>query len=98
MGIYDFGTRMSQLRERKNLTQKQAAHLIGVSRTMILEYEAGSKMPKVETLKRIAEIYGTSADYILGIDNRKCIYLDGLSDVQQDIIIDFIDKLVPEMK
>jgi len=89
---------MNKLRERKNLTQKQAAHLIGVSRTTILNYEAGSKMPKVETLKKIAEVYGTSADYILGIDNRKCIYLDGFSEVQQGIIIDFIDKLMPEMK
>ena len=98
MEIYDFGLRLKELRERKNLTQKEAAHLLKVSRTSIIGYEQNTKNPKLETLRNLAEIYNSSVDYILGIDKRKCLYLDGLSDVQQEIIIDFISKIKLEMK
>jgi len=53
---------------------------------------------KLSTLKRIAQICDTSVGCILGVDNRKCVYLNGLSEDQQKIIIDFIDKIKPEMK
>ena len=72
--------------------------MLKVSRTSIIGYEQNTKNPKSATLKRLAEIYDSSVDYILGIDNRKCLYLDGLSDNQQDIIIDFISKIKSEMK
>ena len=41
MEINDFGSRMKELRESKGLTQKEAAYLLGVSRTSVLGYELG---------------------------------------------------------
>ena len=98
MQVFEFGARVKELREGKNLTQKEAAHLIGVSRTSIIGYETGEKSPKLSTLVRMARVYNSSVDYILGVDTRKCIYLDGFSENQQDIIIEFIGKLESEMK
>ena len=96
--IFDFGPRLKELRENKNLTQKEVAHLVGVSRTSINNYESGDQNPMLDTLVRMVKVYGTSTDYILGLDNRKCIYLDGFTEKQQEIIIDFIDKIGQEMK
>lgn len=93
-----FGARLKELRERKNLTQKEVAHMLKVSRTSIVGYEQNDKIPKLEKLKRLAQIYGTSVDYMLGFDNRKCFYLDGLSEKQQEIIIDFIENIKLELK
>jgi len=96
--VFDFGIRLKKLRENRGLTQKEAAHLIGVSRTSVIGYETGEKTPKLSTLVRIAKVYRSSVDYILGIDDRKCLYLDEFSENQQMIIIDFVSKLENELK
>ncbi len=42
------------IREKKNISQKQLAEIIGSSQPTVAAYEAGQKTPKLETLARIA--------------------------------------------
>ena len=44
-------------RANKNLTQKQAADLIGVRVETLSNYEKGKTFPDVPTIKKIEEVY-----------------------------------------
>ena len=94
----DFGLRLKELREGKNLSQADVARIIEISRTTISGYEQNIKTPKIETLKKLALLYNSSVDYILGIETRKNFYLDDFTPEQQDIVLDFLEKIKPQMK
>lgn len=64
-----FAARFKYLRENvKNWTQEQAADAIGVSRPTIAGYESEekSRVPREETLNKIADVFEVSIDYLLG--------------------------------
>ena len=46
------------LRESKNLTQKEAAALIGISVETLVNYEKGLSFPNVPIIQRIENVYG----------------------------------------
>ena len=50
------------------MTQAQVAKLLGTSQTMYARYERGANELPIHHLIRLCEIYGVSADYILGLD------------------------------
>jgi len=63
----DFKTNIKKIRIQRKLTQKQMAELIGVAERHYQYYEAGAKEPNMTTLKRVVEVLGVSADYLIGI-------------------------------
>ena len=60
-------TRIRDLREDKDLTQKQIGQLLNMSQTGYNQYEIGKNDIPTNVLIKLAEFYNTSADYILGI-------------------------------
>lgn len=65
--------RLKDLREDKDLYQKDIANLLGTTQQQYSRYETGSDMP-YELLIKIALFYNTSTDYILGLTNEKKPY------------------------
>ena len=57
--------RLRELRLKKNLTQKELADILDVDRTAIAKYETGASGAKSEVLKKIADYFGVSVDYLL---------------------------------
>lgn len=49
---------LKEIRERRGLTQIEAAPLIGVSVDTLGNYERGKSYPDIPTLRKIEEIYG----------------------------------------
>jgi transcriptional regulator with XRE-family HTH domain len=84
--IFDFGYRLRELRENKNMTQTQVATRLNLSKTTISGYENNIKTPSLDVLIRLSILYGVSADYILGLENRKMLLIDGLSPSQEGIM------------
>lgn len=84
--IFDFGYRLRELRENKNLTQTQVARRLNLSKTTISGYENNIKTPSLEVLVKLSILYGVSADYILGLENRKMITVDGLTLKQEELV------------
>lgn len=60
--------RLSQLREEAKITRQKAADDLGVTRAALEFYEKGKRTPDVGMIARLAEYYGVSADYLLGMD------------------------------
>lgn len=84
--VYDFGYRLSKLRKQKGLTQTQVAHRLNVSKALISGYENNIKTPSFDMLIQLSKFYGVTADYLLGLENRKMICIDGINDRQEEIL------------
>lgn len=59
------GKRLRQLRKTKKLTQKQVAERVGVTRTVLSQYENDHTAPSLEVLVKLANQFGVSTDYLL---------------------------------
>ncbi|NCE66198.1 XRE family transcriptional regulator [Pseudoflavonifractor sp. 524-17] len=93
MEVYDFGLRLRELREAKKLSQTEVAVRLNVVPSTISGYESNTITPSLEQFTRLAILYNTSLDYMMGLDNRTCFYLDGLSKEQQQAILDIVNRL-----
>lgn len=62
--------RIRNLREDKDLTQKQVADYLSMSRTGYNQYETGKNDIPTRILIDLAKFYGTSVDYLLGITDK----------------------------
>ena len=58
--------RIRDLREDRDLTQKQVAQMLGMSQTGYSKYETGENDIPTLILIKLADFYGTSTDYLLG--------------------------------
>lgn len=55
-----------ELRLKKGLSQTELAEVCGVHQTAVSQWEKGRTTPDAESLRRLAEALGVSADQILG--------------------------------
>ena len=67
-------TRIRDLREDKDLTQVQVAKYLGMSQTGYSKYETGENDLPTTVLIKLARLYNTSVDYLLGETNNKTRY------------------------
>ena len=57
---------LKELRKDRKLTQKDMAALMGISQATYCDYENGVRRMPLSMLCFLADILGTSTDYILG--------------------------------
>lgn len=60
---------LKELRNDKNLTQKELSEKLGLSKNTVCEYEKGRAEPSIETLIELSKIFGVSVDYLVGIED-----------------------------
>lgn len=70
------GKRIGELRKKRGLTQRQLADKLQVSHGRISLYETGDRSPDPEMLKKLADFFGCSVDYLLGRTNDPNINID----------------------
>ncbi len=64
--MLNIGERITQLRKQFNLSQEELAKKIGVSRTIIGNYERNTNTPSIEVLIKIAKTFNVTVDYLIG--------------------------------
>lgn len=62
-----FAERLKKLRKENNLTQLELAEKLGVAKSTIAGYEKAFRKPKMKALNELAELFNTSADYLIGL-------------------------------
>lgn len=62
-----FKHRIIEARKENNLSQRQVAEKLKISKSTIASYETGRTEPDLETLGKIAKLYCHSVDYFLGL-------------------------------
>jgi len=68
--------RIRDLREDKDLTQKQIAKYLNCSQQVYSNYELGQRDIPTQTLLALAKLHKTSVDYILENTNNPVPYQD----------------------
>lgn len=92
--VFDFGIRIKELRQSQQLTQAQVAAKIGTTKNTIYRYEANLQEPPLSVLRKMALIYGTSLDYIAGLNNNISIELRNMSQEKEEILRAFIKHFI----
>lgn len=65
MKMREFGVRLTQLRERLQLSITELAGLIGVDYMQISRYEKGQGLPSLDTAVRLAQVLKVSLDQLV---------------------------------
>lgn len=58
--------RLKDLREDKDLYQKEIASLLNTTQQVYSEYELGIRLMPIDKINILADFYKTSIDYIVG--------------------------------
>jgi transcriptional regulator with XRE-family HTH domain len=61
--------RLKDLREDKDLTQKEVASFLGIDQRVYSNYETGKREIPTHFILALSTFYNTSTDYILGKTN-----------------------------
>ena len=64
-----FALRLRESRQEKGLSMKQLAKELDTTDAAISNWENEINEPKISYLKAIAQYFGVSADYLLGIED-----------------------------
>ncbi len=64
-----FPERLRELRIEKNMSRKDLADLLYVNLRTISYWELGQRECNLEQLVNIAQIFGVSTDYLLGLED-----------------------------
>ena len=57
---------LKKIRKQYKLTQEDVAKFLGISRSGYTYYETGKSLPSIDVLKKLAAMYDTSIDNVVG--------------------------------
>ncbi len=60
------GYRLRELRKDNKMSQSDLGRLLGVSKVSVSGYESGARIPSLEILHKMLDIFCVSADYLMG--------------------------------
>ena len=61
-----FASRLRGLRSEDDMSQRELADALGLTRASVVNYESGESMPNLAVAVQIADIFGVSLDYLVG--------------------------------
>lgn len=81
-----FFMRIRNLREDSDKTQKEVADYLFCDQSLYSKYERGIRAVPVEIIIKLAKLYNTSTDYILGLTDVKAPYTDPIDSNKQRLL------------
>ncbi|MDN5302396.1 MAG: hypothetical protein PWQ60_1910 [Thermoanaerobacteraceae bacterium] len=82
MGI---GEKIARLRKEKGITQDEMAKHLDISRGALSMYEINKREPDTVTLKKIADYFDVTVDYLLGRSNHRKLTKKDEKDIEKII-------------
>lgn len=76
MAETDRAARFLELRKQHRLTQMEVAKKLKVTQQTVGSWENGIAIPRSDVLARLAKLYGTTSDDLLGLDSGKFAKLE----------------------
>lgn len=61
--------RLKELREERGLSKRELSRIIGLNHRAVSQYELGKTEPNYQTLKKLCDYFGITADYLLGFSD-----------------------------
>lgn len=108
----DLGQRIQQLRKQQGLSQVEMAKQIGVSKSQVNRYENKSVQPPADILNKLADLFGTSVDFLINGDSQekaqatlknnvllqKFREMENLPEREQSILLEVIAAFIRDWK
>ncbi len=92
MNYCTFGENLKKMRTIRNMTQQEFGEKVGLSKAVVSKYENGMGYPTYDMLIRIAQYFGVTTDYMLGVSSGKTVDISKLTDSQVDTIYQLISE------
>jgi transcriptional regulator with XRE-family HTH domain len=86
----DFTQKLSELMSKNNITAYKINKDVGISKTLVSDYQKGFKKPTIDNLVKVADYFNVSVDYLLGRDEIK---KSSTEQVEDDDILEIVAKL-----
>lgn len=74
-----FCERIKELRLGLGISQVELGRKLSVTKQCVSNWENGNIQPSIDMLIRICTVFSVSADYLLGLDERRMLDVGGLS-------------------
>ncbi len=87
------GYRLKLLRKSRAMSQDELGKILGVSKVSVSGYEKGVRVPSMEVLLKILNVFKVSADYMLGRDLNVVCESDNTEVILSTADIDIIYSL-----
>lgn len=89
------GGRIKQLRQSRSITQKELSEMLYKSESTVRMWELGKSEPDLEMLKKIANFFNVSVDYLLndGLITKRGVKIPVFGNVAAGIPIDAITDI-----
>ncbi len=81
------------LREKKGLTQTELAKQLGITRSGVNAWEMGISVPSTQYIVYLAQFFGVSTDYLLGVENSAVVSVAGLNDREIAAVVEIVQCL-----
>lgn len=94
LNVLDLGQKVRRLRESRDWSQAELARRAGVTKSAISTYELGIRTPSADVVCAFAKVFGVSADYLLGIAERRAVEVEGLSERDEALVRELIASLM----
>ena len=91
--MINLGNKLKTLRIQRQMTLKDVACRVGVSKSIVSAYENGSRRPSYEMLIKLARLFDVTTDYLLGLEQQKQLDLSGLTIAQQESLYNLVSVM-----
>lgn len=71
--------RIHELRTARGINQVKLGEILGVTKQSVSNWENDNIQPSIEILMKLAEYFGVSTDYLLGLEEKRTLDVTGLS-------------------
>ena len=83
---------LKKIRKQYKMTQEDVSKYLGISRSGYTYYETGKTVPSIEMLKKLAVMYDTTIDNVVGMPQKKIS--TGRAVAEANLISDGLDPLM----
>ena len=82
-GLYD---KIKNLRVLSGMNQVQLAERLGVTKSAVNSWETGTNSPSLNYIIKLAQIFGVSTDYLLGVNEHLTVDITELDEQQKQAV------------
>jgi len=91
--LFLLSEKIKLLREQAGLTQADLARQMGLTRSSVNAWEMGLSVPSTQYVVELAKSFHVSTDYLLGIEGKACISVEGLSEKKVALVVELVECL-----
>lgn len=84
--IYGLYEKIKELRMQIGISQSELAKRLGVTKSAVNSWEAGTNSPSLEYIIKMSQIFSVSTDYLLGVNERLTVDITDLDEYQRQAV------------